>query len=64
MLLDWLGLLNSRFGGATPYGTIEKYGFEENIDFSVLKSGNTNGGISLINYIVTLDMAKSNIYTR
>lgn len=37
---------------------IEKYDFEENIDFSILKSGNPNGGISIIDYIVTLDMAK------
>jgi phage anti-repressor protein len=37
---------------------IEKYDFEENIDFSILKSGNPNGGISKIDYIVTLDMAK------
>ena len=37
---------------------IEKYDFVENIDFSILKSGNPNGGISKIDYIVTLDMAK------
>ena len=37
---------------------IEKYGFDENIDFSVLKSGNPNGGIPIVDYIVTLDMAK------
>ena len=32
--------------------------FIENIDFSILKSGNPNGGLSKIDYIVTLDMAK------
>lgn len=37
---------------------IEKYDFQENIDFSVLKSGNPNGGIPKLDYIVTLDMAK------
>lgn len=38
--------------------SIEKYDFEENIDFSVLKSGNPNGGLPIIDYIVSLDMAK------
>lgn len=38
---------------------VEKYGFEENIDFSVLKSGNINGGISKIDdFALTIDMAK------
>ena len=37
---------------------IEKYGFDENIDFSVLKSGNPNGGLPIIDYIVSIDMAK------
>lgn len=37
---------------------IEKYDFVENIDFSILKSGNPNGGMSKVDYIVTLDMAK------
>jgi len=37
---------------------IEKYDFIENVDFSILKSGNPNGGIDKIDYIVTLDMAK------
>ena len=37
---------------------IEKYDFKENIDFSILKSGNPNGGIDKIDYIVTIDMAK------
>lgn len=37
---------------------IEKYDFLENIDFSILKSGNPNGGIEVVDYIVTLDMAK------
>lgn len=37
---------------------IEKYDFKENIDFSILKSGNPNGGIDKIDYIVSLDMAK------
>lgn len=37
----------------------EKYDFIENIDFSVLKSGNPNGGIEKIeDYIVILDVAK------
>ena len=36
-----------------------EYGFEENIDFSILKSGNPNGGIAKIDdYIITIDMAK------
>lgn len=36
-----------------------EYGFEENIDFSILKSGNPNGGIAKIDdYIITVDMAK------
>lgn len=36
-----------------------EYGFEENIDFSILKSGNPNGGIDKIDdYVITLDMAK------
>lgn len=35
------------------------YVFEENIDFSILKSGNPNGGIAKIDdYITTTDMAK------
>jgi phage anti-repressor protein len=37
---------------------IQKYDFKENIDFSILKSGNPNGGLQKIDYIVTLDMAK------
>jgi len=37
---------------------ISKYDFKENIDFSILKSGNPNGGIEKVDYIVTLDMAK------
>jgi len=37
---------------------IEKYGFEEENDFSILRIGNPNGGIAIKNYIVTLDMAK------
>lgn len=37
---------------------IDKYDFEENIDFSILESGNPGGGISIKDYIVTLDMAK------
>lgn len=37
---------------------IEKYDFKENIDFSILKSANPNGGIDKIDYIVTIDMAK------
>ena len=37
---------------------IEKYDFKENIDFSILNSGNPNGGIDKIDYIVTIDMAK------
>jgi phage anti-repressor protein len=37
---------------------IKKYDFKENIDFSILKSGNPNGGIKKLDYIVTLDMAK------
>ena len=36
-----------------------EYGFEEDIDFSILKSGNPNGGIAKIDdYIITIDMAK------
>lgn len=36
-----------------------EYGFEENIDFSILKSGNPNGGIAKIDdYVITIDMAK------
>lgn len=35
---------------------IEKYGFEENKDFVVLKSG--NGTNAFIDYIVTMDMSK------
>lgn len=36
-----------------------EYGFEENIDFSILKSGNPNGGIAKIDdYAITIDMAK------
>lgn len=36
-----------------------EFGFEENNDFSILKSGNPNGGIDKIDdYVVTLDMAK------
>ena len=36
-----------------------EYGFEENIDFSILKSGNPNRGIAKIDdYIITIDMAK------
>ena len=36
-----------------------EYGFEEDIDFSILKSGNPNGGIAKIaDYAITIDMAK------
>lgn len=36
-----------------------EYGFVENIDFSILKSGNPNGGIDKIDdYVITIDMAK------
>ena len=36
-----------------------EYGFEEDIDFSILKSGNPNGGIDKIDdYIITVEMAK------
>lgn len=36
-----------------------EYGFEEDIDFSILKSGNPNGGIAKIDdYVITIDMAK------
>lgn len=36
-----------------------EYGFQENIDFSILKSGNPNGGIAKVDdYAITLDMAK------
>ena len=37
---------------------IDKYDFKENIDFSILKSANPNGGIDKVDYIVTIDMAK------
>lgn len=37
---------------------IEKYDFEENIDFSILKTGNPNGGNPILDFIATLDMAK------
>lgn len=37
---------------------IDKYGFIENNDFSILRSANPGGGIDKIDYIVTLDMAK------
>ncbi|WP_418180615.1 antA/AntB antirepressor family protein [Aliarcobacter lanthieri] len=37
---------------------ISKYDFKENIDFSILKSGNPNGGRDVLDYIVTIDMAK------
>ena len=36
-----------------------EYGFEEDIDFSILKSGNPNGGIAKIaDYAISIDMAK------
>ena len=36
-----------------------EYGFEEDIDFSILKSSNPNGGITKIDdYVITIDMAK------
>ena len=36
-----------------------EYGFEEDIDFSILKSSNPNGGIAKIDdYVITIDMAK------
>ena len=36
-----------------------EYGFHENIDFSILKSGNRNGGVDIIDdFVLTLDMAK------
>lgn len=36
-----------------------EFGFNENNDFSILKSGNPNGGIEKIDdYVITLDMAK------
>lgn len=36
-----------------------EYGFQENIDFSILKSGNPNGGIAKVDdYAITLEMAK------
>ena len=35
---------------------IEKYGFEENVDFVILKNG--NGTNAFLDYIVTIDMAK------
>ena len=55
--------IHSHLGVKTHLSTwiqraIEKYDFIENIDFSILKSGNPNGGLSKIDYIVTLDMAK------
>ena len=37
---------------------ITKYDFKENIDFSILRNGNANGGRDVLEYIVTLDMAK------
>ena len=37
---------------------IVKYDFKENIDFSILRNGNPNGGRDILDYIVTLDMAK------
>lgn len=37
---------------------IEKYDFEEHLDFSILKTRNPGGGNSILHYIVTLDMAK------
>lgn len=44
---------------STWFKRICEYGFEENIDFSILKSGNPNGGIAKIDdYIITIDMAK------
>lgn len=36
-----------------------EYGFEENNDFSILKSGNSNGGIDKVDdYVIKLNMAK------
>ena len=36
-----------------------EYGFEEDIDFSILKSSTPNGGIAKIDdYVITIDMAK------
>lgn len=37
---------------------IEKYDFQENNDYSILNIDNPNGGRDIIEYIVTLDMAK------
>lgn len=38
---------------------VDKYQFDEGIDFSILKSGNTNGGVDKIDdFAITLDMAK------
>jgi len=38
---------------------VDKYSFEESVDFSILKSGNANGGIDRIDdFALTLDMAK------
>ena len=37
---------------------ISKYDFKENIDFSILRNGNPNGGRDILDYIVTMDMAK------
>ena len=53
--------LHSRLEVKTKYAdwikrAIDKYGFEEGIDFTILKNGNGNN--AFIDYIVSLDMAK------
>ena len=35
-----------------------EYGFQENIDYSILSSGNPNGGLPIKDYAITIDMAK------
>ena len=53
--------LHSKLEVKTKYAdwikrAIDKYGFEEGIDFTILKNGNGNN--AFIDYIVSLDMAK------
>ena len=35
-----------------------EYGFQENIDYSILSSDNPNGGLPIKDYAITIDMAK------
>lgn len=44
---------------STWFKRMYEYGFEENIDYSILRSANPNGGIAKIDdYIITINMAE------